>query len=69
MAQFYGITIDYILENERPYYVDADTDALAEALHKTPGMRVLFDASRSLNKGELEFLAEMAKKMKGGADE
>jgi transcriptional regulator with XRE-family HTH domain len=73
IAQFYNVTIDHILENEQPreetYYADAETDALAEALHKTPGMRILFDASRDLNKDDLEFLATMAKKMKGDSDE
>jgi hypothetical protein len=54
---------------DEPYYADAETDELAEALHRTPGMRVLFDASRNLDKSDLEFLAEMAKRIKGSDDE
>jgi transcriptional regulator with XRE-family HTH domain len=66
------VTLDYFTsrdEKPQPYYADAETDALVETLHKTPGMRILFDASKDLNTDDLEFLAEMAKKIKRNADD
>lgn len=60
VADFFDVSVDYLLGRE-----EAETDEvmeLREQLRRQPGMRILFDASKSATKEQLEAMAEMIKK-------
>ena len=53
LASYFGVPKSYFLEengktNERTYYLDPETAALAQELKDNPGGRVLFDAGKGL---------------------
>lgn len=60
VANYFEVSTDYLLGRE-----SEDTDEimeLREQLRRQPGMRILFDASKSATKEQLESVAEMIKK-------
>ena len=54
IARFYGVTIDYILENEQP---DDLTEYLDELRYR-PEMRMLFSISKKATKEQVEGFAK-----------
>ena len=64
IADFLGTTVDFLLTGECPkYYVDDEAAQIAQEIFENPTMRILFDASRKVSPDNLEFLAQMAKKL------
>lgn len=60
VADYFDVSVDYLLGRD-----DEDNDevmALREQLRRQPGMRTLFEASRSATTEQLEAMAEMIKK-------
>ena len=69
IAQYFGVSIDYLLGNDTPsYYNDPEVAAMAEELRTRPGLRVLFDASKDLRKEDIEFVLQMVERMRGQGD-
>ena len=55
IAQYFNISLDYLMGNETPeYYNDPEVARIAQEMHDEPGRRVLFDASRGLSKESIE---------------
>ena len=53
-------------EPERPsYYIDPETAELAEQLKNNSGMRMLFDASKNAKPEDLQYAADLLKRLKG----
>lgn len=67
IARFYGVTIDFILENDldggtSPH--SDDVDEYLEYLHKRPEMKMLFSASKNVTKEQLEQVVKMIESFK-----
>lgn len=53
-------------ETDRPsYYADPETAEVAERLRTQPGMRMLFDASKDAKPEDLQYAADLLKRLKG----
>ena len=53
-------------EPDRPsYYADPETAEVAERLRTQPGMRMLFDASKDAKPEDLQYAADLLKRLKG----
>lgn len=72
MADFFGVTIDYLFcrsdeEVSAPIVPDDDEDTLAirEQLRRRPGMRTLFDAARGASDDDLLRAVRIIEALKG----
>lgn len=76
IADHFGVGKSYLLENDntsapspepdRPsYYADPETAEVAERLRTQPGMRMLFDASKDAKPEDLQYAADLLKRLKG----
>jgi len=67
-ALAYGTTAQDLMGWEEPqqqgYYNDPEIAAMAEELRTNPKMRILFDASKDLNKQDIDFAINMIKELK-----
>lgn len=69
IADLFNVDIDYLLgrtnkttfmpETIGNYYLDDEARELAEFLHKNPGHRVLFDASRKVKPEDIKMVKEL----------
>ncbi|WP_319403177.1 helix-turn-helix transcriptional regulator [uncultured Anaeromusa sp.] len=69
LADFFNVDMNYLLgrseiPNRPTYYLDPEVAELADQLHKNPGMRILFDASKKLTKEDIQFVMDMVSRMK-----
>lgn len=56
-ANFFNVSIDYLLGNEPPkqeYYHDPEVAAIAQEMHDNPEIKVLFHATKGMNKESIE---------------
>ena len=60
IADFFGVTTDYLLERE-----EVDMDDELERLKNDPDLRMLLSSSAKLNKNDLKFLKQLAARMNG----
>ena len=66
IASFFNVTTDYLLGKDSPgYYHDLETAELAEQLRTNPGMKILFDASKNAKQEDLQYAADLLKRLKG----
>lgn len=72
IADHFGVGKSYLLEDtsspepDSPsYYIDPETAELAEQLKNNPGMRMLFDASKDAKPEDLQYAADLLKRLKG----
>lgn len=68
VADYFGVTVDYLMTGterteQPPYYLDDDARDYAQFLFDNPEYRVLFDASRSVKKEDIQFVKEMIDRM------
>lgn len=69
IADLFNVDVDYLLgrtnkttfipETIGNYYLDDEARELAEFLHKNPGHRVLFDASRKVKPEDIKMVKEL----------
>jgi len=60
IADYFGVPAGYFYDETDPnYYINEETQRLADELATKPGLRVLFDASRDLSEDSLKMFAEM----------
>lgn len=67
LAQLYGVSVDYILENDTQrgsYYLDPEAAEMAQEIYDNPELRILFDASRKVSKEDLQLVVDMVKRLK-----
>ncbi|MCI8630665.1 MAG: helix-turn-helix transcriptional regulator [Firmicutes bacterium] len=67
IANLYGVSIDYIFENDTQssaYYLDRETAEMAQEIYENPELRILFDASRKVSKEDLQLVVDMVKRLK-----
>ena len=74
LADYFGISIDYLMTGKdtekestsgKKYYFSDETAEIAQKLFENKDLRLLFDASRDARPEDLEFAAEMLKRLKG----
>lgn len=70
IAEYFGVSVAYLMgETEDPapqdgYYIYGETARAAQELFERPGMRVLFDAARTVSDDQLYAVADMINKFK-----
>ena len=64
IADFFNVTIDYLLDRESGsiYYLDPEVADLANEMASRPELKALMDASRKLTKEDLEDLEKIVSK-------
>lgn len=67
LASFFNVSTDYLLGRETitEYYHDPEVAELAEELRTNPGMKILFDASKNAKPEDLQYAADLLKRLKG----
>ena len=63
VADYFGVSVEYLL-GEESYYSDHETDEYADRIHKDPNLRILFDATKDLNKEDIDIIVRMAEGLK-----
>ena len=77
MAALFGVHPSYLMgwdnqdqnSGQQTYYNDPETEALAQLIHDTPGLRALCLASKGLPESDLQFMTDMANRFKENAGE
>lgn len=64
VADYFGVSIDYLLERSDGYYINEDAMRIAQELKDRPDLQVLFDASRNVTADDLQFVIRMLNNMK-----
>ncbi|MCI1823716.1 MAG: helix-turn-helix domain-containing protein [Megasphaera sp.] len=77
LANYFNVNKSALVEKRSPaantadqnsqqqgYYNDPEVAAMAEKLHTDPKMRILFDASKNLNKQDIDFVVNMINELK-----
>lgn len=65
LANLFNVTTDYLLgRDETSYYADKETDDYAEQIHKNPNLRILFDATKDLNKNDIDTVLRIVEGLK-----
>lgn len=70
IADYFGVTVAYLMgESDEPtptadYYIYRETAEAAQELFERPGLRVLFDAARTVSDDQLYAVADMINKFK-----
>ena len=67
LSALFNVTTDYLLGNDHPtpgYYDDPEVAEMANRMKDNPDMKILFDASKKLSKGDLQFVIDMVHRMK-----
>lgn len=65
IADFFGVTTDWILEREE----DVSIEDELERLQKDPQLKMLLSSSAKLSKKDLKFLQQLADRMNGESEE
>ena len=70
MANYFGISKADLVEerSDTDYYFDKDSAEAAQFLFENPEYKVLFDASRKVKKEDIDFVADMIKRVAGNDD-
>lgn len=72
LADFFCVSVEYLQNGEdsspnsdMPYYINDDAREMAQFMYDHPEYKVLFDASRKVNKEDIEFVKEMIERFSG----
>lgn len=70
LADYFEVSIEYLLtgeekENEQKYYINKESEEMAQFLFENPEYKVLFDASRKVKQEDIQFVKEMIDRMSG----
>lgn len=72
IADFLSVSVDYLMKgteaepnSDTPYYINEDARDMAQFMFDHPEYKVLFDASRKVNKEDIEFVKEMIERFSG----
>lgn len=70
LSEYFGVSTDYILTGEdngvskQDYYFDQEIATIAQEIARHPGMKTLFEASRSLSDEDLQYVNDLIKRFK-----
>lgn len=69
LSEYFGVSTDYILTGEdngvsKNYYFDQEIATIAQEIARHPGMKTLFEASRSLSDEDLQYVNDLIKRFK-----
>ncbi len=53
------------MDDDAAYYLDEETRKIAQDIYEDKDLRILMDASRKLDKKDIDFIVEMVRKIKG----
>ena len=69
IADYFHVSLEYLMNGEtedaEPYYINDDARELAQFLFENPDYKVLFDASRTVKKEDIQFVKDMIDKLNG----
>ena len=70
IADYFRISKSDLIDNksdkqEQGYYINEETNRIAQEIFDNKDLRILFDASRKAKPEDLKFIIEMAKRFKG----
>lgn len=70
LADYFHINKSDLIEerSDTDYYLDKDSAEAAQFLFENPEYKVLFDASRKVKKEDIDFVADMIKRVAGNDD-
>lgn len=62
IADYFGVTVDYLLTGEEPdgHYVDEESAEILQQLYQDPGRMTLFKASKNLTPDQVKLLCDLA---------
>lgn len=63
IADYFGVTVDWLLTGEEGYYTNAETAKLAQEMFEDKEMRALFDMKRNMNPEVFRAHYDMMKKL------
>ena len=74
MANYFGVSKADLVEEHteqsiNQYYLNDDAREMAQFLYENPEYKVLFDASRKVKKGDIDFVKQMIDRLGGGSDD
>ena len=66
IGDYFNVDIDYLLgrDEESTYYLEPEVAELAKEIYQRKELRELFEAARSINKEDLEFVIRMIEGLK-----
>jgi len=65
VADYFGVSTEYLLgESPAEYYTDPEVARITQELKDRPELKVLFDASKDLNKEDLDLIMNMIERMR-----
>lgn len=60
IADYFGVSLDYLMNGEeKKYYLNDETAAIAQEIFENKDLRMLFDASRDASPEDLKTVQEM----------
>lgn len=62
IADYFGVTVDYLLTGEEPeegYYVNPETAEMAQKIFENRDLRLLFDAAEDASPEDLQLVHQM----------
>lgn len=72
IADYFGVSLEYLrtgkgpeLTSDAPYYINDAAREMAQFMYDHPEYKVLFDASRKVNKEDIEFVKEIIERFSG----
>lgn len=69
LARYFGVSIDYLMGREKDggeekkYYLDDETIDRLQSLKVNNKLRILFDASRKLQPGDIDYVLDLVNRL------
>lgn len=71
IADYFNVSLDYLMtgvdpitEENTPYYTDPEVREIANDIYENPDLRVLFDASRTMSKEDIEMVTDIVNRIR-----
>ena len=66
VADYLGVTTDYLITGDIDYYVNPETAEMAQAIYDNKDLRLLFDVAKDVTPEQLKLLHDLALSWKRG---
>lgn len=65
IAEYFGVSMDYLQDREGVYYYDDKAAAVAQDVFDNPDLQLLFDAAKGSRPEDLQMAADLLRRLKG----